>query len=472
MRVAVLLSENIWEIKAQMDLASPYADLFELRLDALSVLDLSVIKQIMSESSKPLIFTLRRKDLGGFFRGSEEERILTLSKCLLLKPDYVDLEYDLSIQVIEDLRNCSRETQVIGSYHNLNYTPSDLSDIYERMKQKPFDHIKIVTTATSSLDVLSLMGFLKREKKKNLSCMCIGKRGDISRILAKACGSEMVYGYVGEKKITGQISLEALHSLYHIPSGKDERKLFALIGEPLEQSIGHVFHNNAFQKEGLYVKIPISKEELKPFFALEDRNVLFCGFSVTTPLKEVVIPYMDEISPAAERASSVNTISYDHGVRKGDNTDGLGAMDAVETKMPIRFKTLAIIGTGPTARSIALEAKKRGAYVTLFSRDPVNAKKKFHHIDFQIEELSSLDSTREFDLFIDATGTGIGNIPPSYEEENVPICKVYMHLSLPSRETYLYGIVQNKNSLWISAEDVFVCQANVQQTLWRDAGCQ
>ncbi len=50
----------------------------------------------------------------------------------------------------------------------------------------------------------------------------------------------------------------------------------------------------------------------------------------------------------------------------GFNTDGIGALDAIEARMSVNGKKIAILGAGGTARAIVFEAKKRGASVVHF----------------------------------------------------------------------------------------------------------
>lgn len=474
MRVATILAKDVHTMQKDMDFAYPYADLIELRLDSLEFFDKEKIFALFKKTKKrPVILTLRRKDQGGFFSFSEEKRIKMLLELIAARPDFLDLEFDVSKEVIQNLKKRSKKTQIIGSFHDLKKTPDNLGSIFSQMKQKPFDHFKIVTTAHSSIDVLKVMHFLKRNSStSNLSCMCTNKWGEISRIMAKACGSKMVYGYVNEKQITGQLSLEELEAIYHIPSGKDERPLYCLIGEPVDQSVGHIYHNRAFQKRALYVKIPLLKEQLAEFFSLESKSPLFSGMSVTTPLKEEIIPYLDTLSEDGMSIQAINTISLQKGKRVGDTTDGRGALDAIQNEILIDQATIAIMGTGPTARSIYSEALKRNAHVTFFSRDHFSARKKSFLQDAIIRDLSSMDKKEKFDIFIDATGTGIRNIPSCYEITKIPSCKAYMHLSLPSQQSLLYEEVQKRKGRWILGETMFVNQAKEQQRIWVKQACE
>ena len=74
-------------------------------------------------------------------------------------------------------------------------------------------------------------------------------------------------------------------------------KRLGLIGYPLEHSFSPAYFKEKFQREGLtdyhYEAFPISSIELLPEFL--ERHPDLCGFNVTIPYKEAIIPYLDEL---------------------------------------------------------------------------------------------------------------------------------------------------------------------------------
>lgn len=108
-------------------------------------------------------------------------------------------------------------------------------------------------------------------------------------------------------------------------------KLIGLLGTPISHSLSPAMHNEAFAKLGLdyvYLAFDVENEQLpdviKGFRVLNIR-----GFNVTMPNKTLVCKYLDQLSPAAELAGSVNTVVNDGGVLTGHITDGIGYMKAL-----------------------------------------------------------------------------------------------------------------------------------------------
>ena len=87
-------------------------------------------------------------------------------------------------------------------------------------------------------------------------------------------------------------------------------KRFAVIGNPVEQSLSPLFHNWVFKTLNIhaeYEKIRIEEEEL-PNIIQQIRNGKLEGINITIPHKENILKFLDEINPRAEIIGSVNCI--------------------------------------------------------------------------------------------------------------------------------------------------------------------
>lgn len=135
-------------------------------------------------------------------------------------------------------------------------------------------------------------------------------------------------------------------------------KPFGLLGRKLSHSISPEIHEQLCNYE--YLLFEKEPQELDEFF--EERN--FSGLNVTIPYKKDVIKYCDELSPAAEKIGSVNTITIKKdGTLFGDNSDYFGFSYMIKKSgVEIKGKNCLILGTGGaslTVKSVLedLEAK-------------------------------------------------------------------------------------------------------------------
>lgn len=145
-------------------------------------------------------------------------------------------------------------------------------------------------------------------------------------------------------------------------SGKT--RLLGLIGTPVEHSKSPAMYNYCFEKYGLdwvYLCFDTPLERTgEAIQALRSFNMR--GANVTMPCKNAVIPYLDEITPAAAAIQAVNTIINDNGRLIGYNTDGCGyTQNLLRNGVPVAGKKIVLLGGGGAASAIAIQAALEGA---------------------------------------------------------------------------------------------------------------
>ena len=391
------------------------SDLVELRLDYIKNLDLesgflSDFISIAKSRKKPVIVTNRKKDDGGFFSGSESDRILALKKAICLGADYVDIENSADSGSIKGLIGNKKTTKVILSYHNFNETPDNLKEIYSDMKKLKPDFIKIAANANSAEDNFKIFDLIRdanREKIK-ITAFCMGSYGQFSRILGIILGSCIDYASAenGKGLAAGQLSTEEMNSEYNAMSINKNTKIAGIIGNPVEHSWSHVIYNAAFGKmniNAIYLKFKVDR--LGEFIGYFKRlNIL--GFSVTIPHKVEVMKYLDGIDEKAKAIGAVNTIVSKNKKLIGYNTDCGGAILALKSKTQLKGKNAVILGAGGSARAIAYGLMENCANVTLLNRTLEKAKSIAGDFGCGFGALSDL-SKKDYDILINSTSVGM-----------------------------------------------------------------
>jgi shikimate dehydrogenase len=125
-----------------------------------------------------------------------------------------------------------------------------------------------------------------------------------------------------------------------------------------------------------YEAIEASRDEAQ---AIHDRlrRQGYCGWNVTTPLKEAVLPYVNGLSSEAARARALNVIRAENdGSLGGHNTDGAGFMHALDElwSWDPRGASVLILGSGPAARAIGQALESAGAAaLSCWSRNVAHA---------------------------------------------------------------------------------------------------
>ena len=191
--------------------------------------------------------------------------------------------------------------------------------------------------------------------------------------------------------------------------------LVGIIGDPVEHSLSPPMHNAAFkhlEMDYVYVPFHVSGENLEK--AIQGaRSLEIRGLNVTIPHKTAVIPYLDEVDPAAQLIGAVNTIKFNEDKAKGFNTDGLGAVKALEEITPVKDKKVLIMGAGGAARALAFQLILNGiGDLVIANRTPEKAVQLALDIQSKLEfspEATGLGEVElsSTDILINTTSVGM-----------------------------------------------------------------
>lgn len=175
-----------------------------------------------------------------------------------------------------------------------------------------------------------------------------------------------------------------------------------IIGNPIEHSMSPLMHNAAFKYLNMdYVYIPflVDKNELgNAITGAKSLNIK--GLNITIPYKTDVMKHLDSVDTTAELIGAVNTIKFDENHVKGYNTDGIGAVNAIEEISSVKNKKIIVLGAGGAARAVSFQILLNGAdKLVIANRTPENA------LDLQKNITEKLDA----DIECISLGKEIGN---------------------------------------------------------------
>ena len=153
----------------------------------------------------------------------------------------------------------------------------------------------------------------------------------------------------------------------------------------LGRKLGHSYSPQIHGLLGDYSYELFEKEpEQLPFFLKDDD---FTGINVTIPYKKDVIPYLDELSPAARKIGSVNTIvRRADGSLFGHNSDYFGFVSLVKhSGIAVEGKKVLVLGSGGTSNMVVTALRDLGAAPVVISRSGENNYGNLHlHSDASV----------------------------------------------------------------------------------------
>ena len=141
-----------------------------------------------------------------------------------------------------------------------------------------------------------------------------------------------------------------------------------LLGRKLGHSYSPQIHNLlGTYSYDLFEKEP---EQLAAFLKGGD----FTGINVTIPYKKDVIPYLDALSPAAQKIGSVNTIvRRADGSLFGHNSDYFGFVSLVKhSGIAVADKKVLVLGSGGTSNMVVTALRDLSAVPIVISRSGEN----------------------------------------------------------------------------------------------------
>ena len=145
----------------------------------------------------------------------------------------------------------------------------------------------------------------------------------------------------------------------------------------LGRKLGHSYSPQIHAMLGSYSYALFEKEpeEIEAFLKCGD----WAGINVTVPYKKSVIPYLDELTPTAEKLGAVNVIVRRNGRLIGHNTDFFGFQTMLNaSKLDISGKKALVLGSGGASNTVCAVLNDAGAEVVIISRSGENNYTNLH----------------------------------------------------------------------------------------------
>ncbi len=189
------------------------------------------------------------------------------------------------------------------------------------------------------------------------------------------------------------------------------KKVYGVMGDPIEHSLSPVMHNAAFEELGLnaiYLAFRVTRDDVGD--AIRGAKCLgFAGLNVTIPLKEKALEFVVP-DALANRIGAINTIDFGSGTPRGYNTDGIGALTVLKEAVgELRGKKVLILGAGGAARAIAFYLDSEGSILTIANRNVERAEQLAHALrnadSIGMDELAQ--RIKDVDILINATPVGM-----------------------------------------------------------------
>jgi len=189
----------------------------------------------------------------------------------------------------------------------------------------------------------------------------------------------------------------------------------AVLGHPVSHSRSPAMQNAALAALGLgeweYGAIDIEPGRFKALVrGLPDEG--FVGANVTVPHKEAALAVADEASGAAEAIGAANTLVFERGMIRAENTDAPGLLDAIgEFAGELAGRRALALGAGGAGRAVVWALAEAGADVMLWNRTHSRAEELAAELGVEVipPELHGEVDPGAFDVIVNASAAGLGD---------------------------------------------------------------
>jgi len=445
----------------------------EFRLDYLSKPGLAMprIKRFLDmHPGTVVVATCRRVASGGKFRGSIASQLDVLNKAAATGCQLVDVELQTAVKCkSEQIQKLRSRAGLILSFHDFRATKK-LDETLEKMLAYPADFYKVVSTATTLSDNVTVMKFLAREgDRHSVVSMCMGEQGIISRVLGVRAGSAFTFAAAatGQETAPGQVSAQELRNIYRIETLDAATRVYGVVGDPIAHSLSPVIMNAAFRRENVNaVFLALHAKTLKDLLTCV-REIPIHGLSVTMPYKEAVLPHLDNTDSHTTKVGACNTVvRAQDGKLYGFNTDTAGVVRPLERRLnTLEGARILVLGAGGAARAAVFGLKERGSEVYILNRSLAPAKKLAHQAHARMVKRPDLKKLA-FDVIINATPVGMGNSRETPLQDKEINARYVFDMVYDPGETRLLKLAKERGAQTIPGIEMFVHQAARQFEIW------
>jgi len=199
------------------------ADGLELRVDKLKTNE--EVGEVLQKITRPALFVCRPKHLGGFFEGSEEERVERLLFGIENGAQAVDIEYTTEPNLRQKVIDSAKEKGItlVICYENFEKMPTKkrLLEILKDEEALGADIPKCAVIANNFNDLVTALSAINEAKKilkKPFMLIAMGPHGSISRALGPVMGTAMTCCCTTPEKDAGpgQLSVKETRDIYTI----------------------------------------------------------------------------------------------------------------------------------------------------------------------------------------------------------------------------------------------------------------
>ena len=451
--------------KADLLNAAGRGDIIELCLDHFR--KEPDVKDLISAVDKPVIVSCRRKEDGGNWTGSEEDRLMRLRQAIVAGPAYIELDLDIAPKVPR-----FGDVKRVISFTRMDEPETEIDNVFYEASNANADVVKF-TWPTPTLDAAwPLLAAVSQKRILPVVGMGLGEAELTFSLLGRKYGSPWIYAALepAMRAHPGQATVFDLDETYHWRDIDSRTVFIAIAGFGPAQTITTRLLNAAFQQEGLNVRcLPIEVGDIgrlkKMLDVLKVRAIIVSG-----GLGRQLLPLAEHVDKHDFQSQYIDLLLKRDDGWHGYNTlwrSGLKSLEATvggeeAGRRPLERQNVLIIGNGGIAQSMVYAVSQRKGLVSICGPNDKEAQQISHLNQCRLVPFQNLYETLS-DMVVIAdpnleAGTRHGQVNPSVLRPSMTV----LDCSNLPLETTLLGEARERGCKVIEPKDVYVQQVAAQ----------
>jgi shikimate dehydrogenase len=258
-----------------------------------------------------------------------------------------------------------------------------------------------------------------------------------------------------------------------VGGGGNPARRLAVLGQPVSHSRSPAIHNAALAALGIdgewsYEAIEVGAAD----FAQRVRAMAgegFVGANVTVPHKLAALKLADDRSAVSEAIGAANTLLFEGGSIRADNTDAEGLVAALPG--PAAGRSALVLGAGGAGRAAVWALTSEGASVSIWNRTAARATELAAELGASaVDEAEGGRRAAEADLIVNATAVGLAGEDPFAQlplrREALRSGQTVVDLVYGDDETELTRAARAAGAEVVDGREVLVRQGAASFRLW------
>jgi shikimate dehydrogenase len=246
-------------------------------------------------------------------------------------------------------------------------------------------------------------------------------------------------------------------------------KRLAVLGHPVGHSRSPAMQNAALAELALadewsYEAIEVAPDRMeRRVKTMPDEG--FVGANLTIPHKEAALALADSISETAREIGAANTLSFEAGEIRADNTDAQGLLDALPASP--RGARALVLGAGGAARAVVWALLREGAGVDVWNRTELRSRNLCGELGGR--PVTAPDQGT-YELMINTTAVGLREEDPfsqlPLEGEGFAAGQTVVDMAYGRERTRLLAAAQAAGAAVVDGIEVLVRQGALSLRIW------